>query len=240
MIKTKDLSDKLFGRWKVLYQVEDSITPKGVHIPMWLCECQCDKHTQKVINGYSLIRGDSLSCGCYKVEATKNNNSKNNIYDLINDEYYIGYTQKSDKFYFDKEDYDIVSQYCWDIDSSSRYVKTIDKINNEGKLYLHRLVMKCKKNDGIIIDHKDRNRVDCRKNNLRIVTEIQNAINKGIRTNNTSGKTGVSWNKRKEKWECYITVNKNRIGLGYYDEFEEAVRIRKCAEEKYFGEYNPI
>lgn len=28
MMKTKDLTGQTFGRWKVLYQVEDHITPK--------------------------------------------------------------------------------------------------------------------------------------------------------------------------------------------------------------------
>ncbi len=239
-MRTKDLTNQIFGRWKVLYQVEDYVNSKGVRHPMWMCECQCENHTLKAIDAYSLKSKNSTSCGCYKVESTKRNNSRQNTYELVDDQYYVGYTQSGDKFYFDKEDYDLVRQYCWCVDSQNGYLKTIDKINKTGKLYLHRLVMGCQKGDGVIIDHIDRNRVDCRKSNLRTVNTVQSAINKGIKTNNTSGKVGVSWHNACNKWESYITVNKERIRLGFYEDFDDAEKMRVEAEEKYFGEYNPV
>lgn len=240
MMKTKDLTNKIFGRWKVLYQTEDYVMPNGAHHPMWMCECQCENHTRKVIDAYSLSSKNSQSCGCLRTELTKIKNSRKNKFELINDEYYVGHTQSGKEFYFDKEDFDLVFKYCWDVDNSTGYVKTIDKINNNGKLYLHRLIMGCTKGDGIIIDHIDRNKINCRKHNLRTVNDTQNAINKGIKSNNTSGKVGVSWNKDSNKWESYITVNKKRIHLGMFDCFEEAEKVRVEAEIKYFGEYNPI
>lgn len=240
MMKTKDLTDQMFGRWKVLYQTEDYITPKDARHPMWMCECQCEKHTRKAIDAYSLNSKNSKSCGCLSAELTKVRNSRQNKFELINDEYYTGYTQSGKEFYFDKEDYDLVKKYCWDVDDSNGYAKTIDKIDNTGKLYLHRLVMGCEKGDGVIIDHINRNRIDCRKNNLRFVNDIQSAINKGIKSNNTSGKVGISWNKHCNKWESYITVNKERIRLGLHESFDDAEKVRIEAEEKYFGEYNPI
>lgn len=240
MMKTKDLTGQIFGRWKVLYQVEDYISPKGQHQPVWMCECQCDKHTRKPVKAYVLTRGESTSCGCYSVEVAKKNNSRQNTYELIDDEYYVGYTQSGKKFYFDKEDYSLVKQYCWDIDDSNGYAKTIDKINNTGKLYLHRLVMGCTKGDGIIIDHIDRNRIDCRKKNLRIVNNSQNTMNSCIRSDNTSGVRGVYWNKKRNKWVARITANQQDIHLGNFDYFEDAENARKIGEEKYFGEYNAI
>lgn len=94
--------------------------------------------------------------------------------------------------------------------------------------------------DDLFIDHKYGNasRYDNRKSNIRIVTPSQNGMNKPLLKNNTSGVTGVSFNKRKQKWESYITVNNKRKGLGYFDNFEDAVAARKEAEEKYFGEYS--
>lgn len=236
-MKTKDLTGQMFGRLKVLYQVDDYITPKGQHQPMWMCECQCENRTRKIVNAYVLKRGEAVSCGCYKVEAIKKRNSRQNTYELI-DDYYIGYTQSGEKFYFDKEDYDVVKQYCWSIDSQNGYIKTTDKINNTGKLYLHRLVMGCKKGDGIIIDHINRNKIDCRKSNLRTVNSSQNVMNSSIRSDNTSGIKGVYWNSRRNKWSAMITANKEGIFLGNYDKFEDAEIARKIGEEEYFGEYN--
>ena len=85
MMKTKDLTNQMFGRWKVLYQVDDYVTPKGQRHPMWMCECQCEKHTRKIIDGYSLKCNNSQSCGCLKIEMTKKNNSRENLFELIND-----------------------------------------------------------------------------------------------------------------------------------------------------------
>ena len=63
-------------------------------------------------------------------------------------------------------------------------------------------------------------------------------MNKTLLKNNTSGVTGVSWNRRKEEWESYITIDDKRKGLGYFSNFDDAVAARKAAEERYFGEYS--
>lgn len=100
--------------------------------------------------------------------------------------------------------------------------------------------MNCTKGDKIIIDHIDRNKTDCRKKNLRIVNSSQNTMNSCIRSDNTSGARGVSWDKRKNKWVAKITANQQNIILGYYNSFEDAEKARKVGEDKYFGEYNII
>ena len=50
---------------------------------------------------------------------------------------------------------------------------------------------------------------------------------------NTSGKTGVSYNKEKNMWTAYITVNYKTKYLGDYTNFNDAVNVRKEAEKKY-------
>lgn len=52
---------------------------------------------------------------------------------------------------------------------------------------------------------------------------------------NTSGKTGVSFNNQKCKWDAYIQKDGKKINLGGYDSFEQAVNVREEAELKYFG-----
>lgn len=66
----------------------------------------------------------------------------------------------------------------------------------------------------------------------------QNTYNSRLYKNNTSGVTGVKWHKRDKVLGSSIKVNYKNIYLGRSDNFEEAVRIRKQAEEKYFGEYS--
>ena len=51
----------------------------------WLCECQCDEHNMRVVNGCHLRNGHTKSCGCLQKEAvlqTTKLNRKTNKYDL--------------------------------------------------------------------------------------------------------------------------------------------------------------
>lgn len=108
-------------------------------------------------------------------------------------------------------------------------------VNNYTKVKLHRFIMNCP-ND-MEVDHINRNRLDNRKSNLRITTHQQNNMNKGLIKSNTSGYTGVYWYKARSKWQVSIKVNYKSIFLGYYDDLEEAIKVREEAEKKYFGEY---
>ena len=73
---------------------------------------------------------------------------------------------------------------------------------------------------------------------MRITTASQSMMNRGLSSNNTSGVTGVSWSKTMNKWRARINVNGKEINLGYFNKFEDAVKARKKAEEKYFGEFS--
>ena len=92
----------------------------------------------------------------------------------------------------------------------------------------------------MVVDHKHGSNTlnDNRKSNLRVATFEENSYNTTLRSNNTSGVTGVNWEKRRNKWQAYITVNKKRIYLGLFDNIEDAIRVRKEAESKFFGEYS--
>lgn len=57
---------------------------------------------------------------------------------------------------------------------------------------------------------------------------------------NKSGKRGVSWVARDCKWLARITVNKHMIELGAYASRIRAIKVRRAAEFKYYGEYAPI
>lgn len=81
------------------------------------------------------------------------------------------------------------------------------------------------------IDHINRNRRDNKINNLREVSQSCNLRNKVFSDKNTSGVTGVSWLKRRGKWQSYITANKKRHPLGTYGSFDDAVCARLSAEQ---------
>ena len=82
------------------------------------------------------------------------------------------------------------------------------------------------------IDHINGNGKDNRISNIRSVTAPENSKNLARAKNNTTGVTGVSKNPKRygKPWRARIKVNKVERTLGYFDSFEEAVKVRKQAE----------
>lgn len=227
-----DLTNKRFGELIVLRKADKRLMPSGQYKQYW--ECLCDCGTTCFIDGIALKNGSTKSCGCLRKKITSLRYKKYNTYDLSG-EYGIGYTSNEEEFYFDLEDYELIKDYCWHKRPNGYIVS--DSTNQT--IHMHRLVMGLEGNDNYEIDHKKKNtQNDNRKNNLRIASHSENMRNVGIRNNNTSGVTGVNWDKRYEKWRARICVNKNQIELGYFDDFKEASKVRKEAEEKYFGEWS--
>lgn len=58
-----------------------------------------------------------------------------------------------------------------------------------------------------------------------------------IRSTNTSGTTGVYFDKSRGKWSAEIMFKKKKYHLGRYDKKEDAVKARKEAETRIFGEF---
>lgn len=244
MVKTKeDLTGKKFYRLTVIQRTEDYISPNGKHLARWICKCDCGNPNDVMAIGVDLKRGHTTSCGCLKLElASKMGKSRNkfNLVDLESKEYGIGYTFKGEEFWFDKEDYDKIKDYCWFYDKRG-YVVARGK-GDIKIVFLHVLVMSPVP-EGMLVDHKrhpprNEKKVDNRKNNLEFKTASQNNINCSLYSNNTSGVKGVSWNKRQQKWTASIQVNNKRIHLGYFIDKQDAIYARKKAEEEYFGEYS--
>lgn len=129
----------------------------------------------------------------------------------------------------DLDDIYKTKHYKWCLDGLG-YVKYVKE-----NISLHRFIMNCP--DDMVVDHINHNPLDNRKSNLRICTQHQNTINRGIRSNNNSGIVGVIWNESRKKWIAYIRYNKKGITLGYFKTKEEAIEKRKQAEIDLFGEY---
>ena len=80
-------------------------------------------------------------------------------------------------------------------------------------------------------------KTNCTEQNLKICKKTKNAINCKIYKNNKSGYKGIFWNKRLNKWEVGIQYDKKNHYLGVYSNLEDAIKIRKDAEKKYFGKF---
>lgn len=82
------------------------------------------------------------------------------------------------------------------------------------------------------IDHINGNRSDNRISNLRSVSSLDNAKNICRRSDNSSGTTGVMWNRASGKWRARIMVDQKEIHLGQFADIQAAIAARKAAEWK--------
>jgi len=83
------------------------------------------------------------------------------------------------------------------------------------------------------VDHINRIRDDNRWINLREVSHSCNMRNASVGKNNTSGVTGVSWDKASNKWRAIIRVLGINKHLGIFESFNDAVTARWNGEVKY-------
>ena len=89
----------------------------------------------------------------------------------------------------------------------------------------------------LVIDHKDRNKLNNQTSNLRYVSQSQNLMNSSKRLNTSSLFKGVYLDKSRTAWRAQIGVNKTRLHLGYYDDEVEAARVYNTKAVELFGEY---
>lgn len=231
-----DLKGQRFGKLTVIERIDDierEWNGKRISRVAWLCKCDCGR--TRIGEQGSLLSGRTKTCGSN--ECRKGRATIYNTYDLSGD-YGIGYTRKGEEFYFDKEDYDLIKDYHWNV---HRGYITCHRWNpqtqSHNHIKMHRLIMGLKDNTDYSkcqIDHINHNKVDNRKENLRVVSNVQNSWNKSVWREDGS-KIGVRLER--SKWLASITVNGNMIRLGKYNNYNDAVKARIDAEKKYYGEY---
>lgn len=158
-------------------------------------------------------------------------NKKDTKFDLSG-QFGIGYaTNTGKKFIFDKDDFDLLKGHAW-FENDQGYIMT-----SLGKrsMRMHRMLVNCK--DGDIIDHRNRNRVDNRRCNLRVATRQLNGMNRGANKNSRTGVKGVGFDTRSKRYIARMVVDGMSIHLGTFRTQEEAQKARQTAEERCFGEF---
>lgn len=225
------------SRLVVLCQTEDYISPSGKRMARYLCKCNCgsDKTIEALSN--NIRHGDVKSCGCLHKEQLYEINKKYNRYNL-DGEFGVGYCSNTNsEFYFDLDDYVLIKDYCWCevVDEKNGYRELrAPKINGgKGSVRMHQLFGY---SGG---DHIDRNPLNNRRKNLRIATIQENNRNRSLFKNNTSGIMGVNFELSRKKWRARICVNDRRFELGFFENKEDAIHARLCAEKQYFGKFAP-
>lgn len=138
----------------------------------------------------------------------------------------------------DDADYEWLNQWKWFCGSdgyAKRNIPIKDDPNIRQKsISMHRIILEAK--DGEVCDHKNNNRLDNRRENLRICTPKENSHNRSIQKNNQYGFRGVGkiLSKRgNAKWIARIRVNRKLIHIGTFPSISLAAHAYDEIAKKY-------
>ena len=125
----------------------------------------------------------------------------------------------------DLDDVEQCKQYKWHMRARNYVTATIPNGTkcSTTKIHLHRLIAGCDKSN-IVIDHINRNPLDNRKANLRIVSQQTNTTNNGA--------VGVI-QVPSGRYQASVTRHYQRIYLGTYDTLTEAIAARQAFIDQY-------
>ena len=236
MVKViNDLTGMQFGLLTVVRQTEDYISPSGKHMARWLCKCSCKEQKEVEVVGGSLKSGSTQSCGCLQKERVAQSNSTKHNYKKYNNEFDLSGEYGvlwlngigTEKILFDLEDAEIIMKHQWCLDGDKYVATRIGK-----KLYrMHQLLGYANH------DHKNKNKFDNRKDNLRPATHQENCRNRPLSTKNTSSVIGVG--RMRDKWYARIWIDGKLKHLGVFNDKEDAIKVRLTSEAECFGEFAP-
>lgn len=138
----------------------------------------------------------------------------------------------------DIEDYELTIKYPWEyhIKKGKGYASCKIRVGyGKRRKSLHRLIMNA--DNGVMVDHKNRNTLDNRRYNLRFCTFSQNSMNSCSRNGSSSKYKGVHWSCHWHVWRAVIKANKKIYQIGSYDNEDDAALAYNEAAMKYHGEF---
>jgi len=141
----------------------------------------------------------------------------------------------------DDDIYKLVRNRKWRLNMNGYAVWTSSKNGKNIHVYLHRLANNTL--PSFDTDHKNRNKLDNRRCNLRSVTHSQNCMNSRVRSDGVSKYKGVYWKKETSKWGAKINLNYKQIHLGYFKCEDDAAHAYNQGAKKYhckFANLNKI
>lgn len=225
MARAIDILGQKFGRLTVVEFAGVRTQPSGHTRRQWKCVCDCGTENLVILQS-SLRSGNSTSCGCFnKEQAGKSASERFESLSKYMIKEYRAFSSAKTRCYNPN-----VESYA---DYGARGITVCDEWLGEDGFYKFFDALGPSP-DKSFLDRIDPNGNYCPEN-CRWVTPSMSGFNKRKTSRNTSGRTGISWSKKMGKWKAYIRCITKEEHLGYFDNFDEAVKVREAAELKYFG-----
>lgn len=140
----------------------------------------------------------------------------------------------------DAADFEWLSNWNWRVQWNKRgrcfYVVRSEYIGDQrtANVYMHRQILGCVGKEQA--DHRNRNALDNRRENLRRCDNSQNNMNRSKSPRNTTGFRGVTCEKN-GKFSAYIQKENKHYNLGRFGSAKEAAQAYDAAAKKFHGEF---
>jgi len=131
----------------------------------------------------------------------------------------------------DAKDADLLQARAWIVDAEG-YVQSAGR---RPRVKLHRVLLGLSERH-LHGDHRNAFRSDCRRDNLRIATPLQNGKNRRKCKKTASQYKGVSWHPSGH-WYARIMVDRRCIYLGQFDDEESAAFAYDTAAREHHQEF---
>jgi hypothetical protein len=128
----------------------------------------------------------------------------------------------------DAADVDIARPWHWYLGHKGY----AERKGDDGTVRLHRQVLGLVRGDGLEGDHISRDKLDCRRDNLRILVKGRNQQNMPSKRGSSSVYRGVFWHKEARKWMAAVTVEGKTTNLGYFHDEAEAGAVALAARQR--------
>lgn len=152
----------------------------------------------------------------------------------IKDNCAYGTLPNGEQFIIDTDDIQRVSEIFWHMGKDGYIIYTKPGMDT---IRLHNFIMNVTPNKKFHIDHINRNRSDCRKCNLRLVTAQQNSMNSSIIRSSATKLRGITFDKSSGRYKARIGLNDRRIMLGSSKDPIECAQMYNWAAPIIFGEF---
>lgn len=138
----------------------------------------------------------------------------------------------------DLEDFEYLDAMTWNLHTGGYAVRNQ---KGDGTRFMHRLIIERSLNRRLNIhewvDHKDHNKLNCRRTNLRLCNASTNGANMLRPGHNRSGYKGVSWSTQHRQWVAQTKINQQSVFIGLFHDPEQAALAYDAATVQLFGEF---
>lgn len=207
-----DIAGRRWGRLTAVRPVgHEEIPGTGKRRAVWLFRCDCG--TEKEIPASQVKHAGTRSCGCLAKEHITNLRRRDITGQVFGRLTAIRPTEERDQY----------GSVIWELscECGNTVYKTINTLKS-GK------VLSC----GCLYKQTRSETVKHRRDLVAGTSVSSIVVSKRLRSNNTSGHTGVSYDEKHDRWHAFIDFQGKHYNLGTHSTFQLAVNARKAAEKR--------